>query len=77
MPGEINSCCLSGFLNDSAMPVGKEEIVNGLPRYISEPKDGSKAKTVIFVSDIFGYKTPNVRLLVDECAKGGFLCLCS
>jgi dienelactone hydrolase len=72
MTGEMNSCCLSGFLNDSATPVGKEEIVSGLPCYISEPEDGSRAKTVIFVSDIFGYKTPNVRLLADEYAKGGF-----
>src|ERR1700712_1293656 len=71
MTGEMNSCCLSGFLNDSATPVGKEEIVNGLPCYISEPRDGSKAKTVIFISDIFGYKTPNVRLLADEYAKAG------
>jgi hypothetical protein len=72
MSRAMNSCCLSGFLNDGATPVGEEDIVNGLPCYISKPKDGSKARTVIFVSDIFGYKTPNVRLLADEYAKEGF-----
>jgi len=68
----MNSCCLSGFLNDSAVPVGKEETINGLPAYVSESADKSKAKTVVFIADIFGYKTPNVRLLADEYAKAGF-----
>lgn len=70
----MNSCCLSGFLNDSAVPVGKEGTIHGLPCYISENADKSKAKTVIFISDIFGYTTPNVRLLADEYATAGFYC---
>jgi dienelactone hydrolase len=72
MTGTMNSCCLSGFLNDSATPTGREETVHGLPCYIAESSDKSKAKTIIFVADIFGYKTPNVRLLADEYAKAGF-----
>jgi dienelactone hydrolase len=71
MPGEMNACCLSGFLNNSAKPVGKDETIHGLPCYISENPDKSKTKTLIIIPDIFGYKTPNVRLLADEYAKAG------
>jgi dienelactone hydrolase len=68
----MNSCCLSGYLNDSATPTGREEVVNGLQCYIAENKEKCKTKTIIFIPDIFGYKTPNVRLLADEYAKAGF-----
>jgi len=71
MSGEMKECCLSGYLNTSSTPVGKDEVVNGLPCYVSPTKDGSKAKTIVFIPDIFGYKLPNVRLLADEYAKAG------
>lgn len=45
------------------------------PAYVSKPSDGSKAKTVIFVTDIFGYELVNVRLLADEYAAQGLYCL--
>ena len=41
------------------------------PAYVAKSNDSSKAKTVIFIADIFGYELPNVRLLADEFAKNG------
>lgn len=40
--------------------------------YVSPSSDGSKAKTVIFITDIFGYELVNVRLVADEYAAQGF-----
>jgi len=52
--------------------VGHVEQIGGLNTYVSEPEGGSKAKTVVFLVDIFGYELPNVRLLADSYAKAGF-----
>lgn len=67
----MNSCCPSGFLDNSATSVGKKKIVNGLPCCISELKDRFKVKTAISVPEILGYKSPNLRLLADEYKKKG------
>jgi dienelactone hydrolase len=69
----MGACCLSGFVH-SGTPTGREETVGGLPTYVAEPADKSKAKTVIFLVDIFGWKGKNVRLLADNYAKAGFYC---
>ncbi len=46
----MSSCCLSGKVK-SGRPQGTETDIAGLNTYIAEPKDGSKAKTVIFIVD--------------------------
>ena len=46
----MSSCCLSGKVHDGT-PVGHVETIGGLQTYVSEPKDGSKAKSVIFITD--------------------------
>lgn len=46
----MSSCCLSGKVNDGK-PVGNMETIGGLQTYVSEPKDKSKAKTIIFLID--------------------------
>lgn len=60
----------SGHIHDGT-PKGTEQTIAGLPTYVASPKDGSKDKTVIFITDIFGYKLPNVRILADEYADQG------
>jgi dienelactone hydrolase len=40
--------------------------------YVSPSSDNSKAKTVIFIADIFGYELVNTRLVADEYAAQGF-----
>jgi len=66
----LSSCCVSGHIHDGT-PKGTEQTIAGLPTYVASPKDGSKDKTVIFITDIFGYKLPNVRILADEYADQG------
>lgn len=67
----MSSCCLSGKVHQGT-EAGREDTIGGLPTYISEPDNKSKAKTVIFLVDIFGWKFKNVRLLADEYARAGF-----
>ncbi|KAL9052644.1 MAG: hypothetical protein Q9162_005271 [Coniocarpon cinnabarinum] len=67
----MGSCCLSGHIHDGK-PVGREEQHGGIDVYVSEPPNGSKAKTVIILCDIFGWKLTNTRLLADQYAKAGF-----
>ena len=49
----MGPCCLSGKLADGK-PVGREDVVGGLPTYCAEPKSGSKARSIIFITDIVG-----------------------
>jgi len=67
----VSSCCLSGKIQEGK-PKGRVEEIAGLQTYVAEPKDGSKAKTVIFLVDIFGWTLPNTRLLADQYAAAGF-----
>ncbi|MCJ1419336.1 hypothetical protein MMC32_005690 [Xylographa parallela] len=70
----ISSCCVSGQIH-TGTPIGRVETIGGIQTYVAEPSSGSKAKTVIFLVDIFGWELPNVRLLADQYAKtGGFYC---
>ena len=69
----MSSCCLSGTVA-SGHPSGREDTVGGLPTYIAEPSSKSTSSSVIFITDIFGWTFPNVRLLADEYAKAGFYC---
>ncbi|KAF7919451.1 uncharacterized protein EAE98_009291 [Botrytis deweyae] len=67
----MSSCCLSGKVHEGT-PTGRIEVINDLSTYIAEPQDGSKAKTIIILVDMFGYEFKNVRLLADNYAKAGF-----
>jgi len=67
----VSSCCLSGVVNDGK-PTGREEQIAGFPTYVAEPKGDSKSKSIVLITDIFGWKLPNTRLCADEYAKAGF-----
>ena len=69
----MGACCISGVVHDGT-PQGREDTIGGLPTYIAEPSDKSTAKTVVFITDIFGWKFKNVRLLADQYAKAGLYC---
>ncbi|KAL8961685.1 MAG: hypothetical protein Q9193_001793, partial [Seirophora villosa] len=47
----MGACCLSGVLQEGQRPTGRVDNIGGLDTYIAEPKDGSKAKTVVIISD--------------------------
>ncbi|KAL8709717.1 MAG: hypothetical protein Q9225_007407 [Loekoesia sp. 1 TL-2023] len=67
----MSSCCLSGALHEGK-PAGRVDTIGGLQTYVAEPKDGSKTKTVVIISDAFGWEFNNIRLLADEYARAGF-----
>ena len=46
----MGSCCLSGKVHEGK-PAGREDQIGGLPVYVTEPQDGSKAKSIIFLTD--------------------------
>ncbi|KAL8799091.1 MAG: hypothetical protein Q9182_006154 [Xanthomendoza sp. 2 TL-2023] len=67
----MSSCCLSGVIHEGK-PTGRIDNIGGLDTYIAEPKDRSTARSVIIISDIFGWQLPNTRLLADQYALAGF-----
>ena len=46
----MSACCISGSVHEGN-PKGREDTIGGLDCYISEPKDGSKNKSIIFLVD--------------------------
>lgn len=73
---QLKECCVGGHIH-SGTPRGTVEEVGGCKTYIAKPSNAAdKSKTVIFLTDIFGYELPNIRLVADEYAeKGGFYVL--
>lgn len=67
MSTKLSSCCVTGHLHNGA-PQGKEEFVAGLKAYVT---GDNKLKTILAITDIFGYQLNNVKLLADEYAKSG------
>lgn len=67
----MSACCLSGSVHEGT-PSGRVDTVGEVQAYIAEPESKSKAQTVIFITDIFGYEFKNTRLLADNYAKQGF-----
>jgi len=65
--------CFRGFLH-SGEPRGRDEMLAGIPCYYSPPPAGasSKAPIILFLTDVFGHKFTNARLLADTYAEGGF-----
>lgn len=74
MSNQMGDCCVSGHIH-SGTPKGTVETIGGCKTYVAKASSGSKAQTVIFITDIFGYELPNVRLLADEYADNGFYVL--
>ena len=46
----MSSCCLSGKVHEGKT-AGRIDEIGGLSTYVSEPSNGSKAKTIIFITD--------------------------
>ncbi len=46
----MSDCCLSGKVHEG-IPTGKIETIDNLQTYIAAPKDGSKAKSIVFLVD--------------------------
>ncbi|EJD50872.1 alpha/beta-hydrolase [Auricularia subglabra TFB-10046 SS5] len=68
----LSECCVSGHLH-SGRPTGLSTRLAGLDVYEALPPNKSKARAVLFITDIFGWTLPNARLLADELATQGGL----
>jgi hypothetical protein len=62
------ACCIAGELH-AGTPVGREEHLHGLNCYVSDPLEGSSKATIVILTDVFGWKLPNTRILADQYAK--------
>ncbi|KAJ3160020.1 hypothetical protein HDU86_001285 [Geranomyces michiganensis] len=76
---DLPECCKTGYLHDVSAAGGlrgSEQVRHGLPVYISRPANVSgattKKKAVIVLSDVFGWKYPNTRILADRFAAQGY-----
>lgn len=70
----LSDCCVSGSLLPGK-PTGKVQNIGGLQTYVAAPPNGSKAKTVVLLTDVFGWTLNNARLLADEYAQAGLYVL--
>ena len=62
--------CYTGTIRGDAVPKGREEVVHGLPTYVTGPEDGvTPLGTVVFLTDAFGWKFRNSRALADSYAR--------
>ena len=46
----MSECCLSGKVHEGTT-TGKTETIDNLQTYVAAPKDGSKAKSIVFLTD--------------------------
>lgn len=63
--------CVTGTVHDGT-PTGTETTIHGIRTYVTRPDEGQPEKgLIVFITDIFGWKMPNNRLLADRYAKKG------
>lgn len=70
----MSSCkdCISGVRHEGT-PEGKMEKIGGVECYVATPTgDYSKDKVVLYLTDIFGIRLNNPKLLADDFARNGF-----
>jgi dienelactone hydrolase len=69
----MTDCCTKGTLHEHTGSV-EEGTFGGKPAYIARPSVPTE-KAVVYVSDVFGWKLPNARVIADKFAAEGFLCV--
>lgn len=67
---QLSDCCLTGHLHVGE-PKGHEETIAGFPTYVTGDP-ANKARSIVFLHDVWGWKIPNTRLLADTYADNGF-----
>ncbi|KAI0766664.1 alpha/beta-hydrolase [Trametes elegans] len=66
------SHCVSGVRHEGT-PEGQTTTIGGVESYVATPTgDYPKDKVVLFLTDVFGLKLDNNRLLADDYARNGF-----
>ncbi|KAF1922893.1 alpha/beta-hydrolase [Didymella exigua CBS 183.55] len=67
-PGE---CCAKGTKHEGE-PKGEFKLVDGIDTYLAHPASGSTKDAIVILTDIFGHKFVNVRLIADSFAERGY-----
>ncbi|KAH8654735.1 Alpha/Beta hydrolase protein [Ilyonectria robusta] len=69
--------CFRGAVS-TTQTTGTETTIHGFPTYVAQPENGATTKGIIvIITDAFGWKFSNNRVLCDRYAKrGGFLVYC-
>jgi len=67
----MDTCCTTGHIHDGS-PRGHFEHVHGVSTYVSRPANGSKSRTAIILTDVFGPASINVQLHADKWAERGY-----
>lgn len=62
-------CCLSGSVDADNSPQGNETQLGGADVYRAPPPTTKSSVALIIVTDVFGWKLPNARLLADSVAS--------
>mmetsp|Transcript_8038 Transcript_8038/g.24163 ORF Transcript_8038/g.24163 Transcript_8038/m.24163 type:complete len:286 (+) Transcript_8038:52-909(+) len=63
--------CLLGSVDDGT-PTGKEMVVAGVPTYRALPESGVSDHAILIMTDLFGWKLPNARIVADKIAELGY-----
>ena len=67
--GGHGPCCAAGSLH-SGTPKGSEVKIHGVNAYVAKPSRNAAPKgIVVIITDIFGWKLPNSRILADKYAE--------
>ncbi|KAI8814204.1 dienelactone hydrolase [Cladochytrium replicatum] len=70
-PGVVGECCVSGYL-ETGEPKGTEITLAGLPTYLARARTEPSKLAILFLTDIFGFRFINARLVADHYAEHGF-----
>ncbi|KAI8814156.1 dienelactone hydrolase [Cladochytrium replicatum] len=69
--GAARECCVSGYL-ESGTSKGEEILVAGLPTYWARAGVEPSKHVILFLTDVFGFRFNNSRLVADMYAENGF-----
>ena len=62
-------CCLSGSVDTDAVQLGTERTLGGVDVYWAPQPATKSCVAMIVVTDVFGWKLPNARLLADSVSN--------
>ncbi|CCG84927.1 protein of unknown function [Taphrina deformans PYCC 5710] len=63
--------CISGYLHEGT-PAGTVREIAGTATYVAPSPATPSDKTIVILTDLFGYKLPNSRLVADEYSRAGY-----
>ncbi|KAJ1566835.1 hypothetical protein HK405_008230 [Cladochytrium tenue] len=66
------SCCLSGSVWDEGEPTGRLEKIGGVDCYVAASSNPESTDYIMILTDVFGIKLINTRLVADRFASKGY-----